>query len=133
MLASVSRADLPSVAFQLLRILLRSSADRFFSFSSVNAEITLVLQPADAECLQQAQAPGLTVLPTVWSVLQLDAGASAGATQTVTSVSRILAEHLIGIFYLSTFNFDFIFVPTSKAHKAINALLDSDPTITYTP
>ena len=137
-LVSLAREALPQAAFHLLRVFLRNQESRFFSYTCVRGEITMVLEQEDLASLwalslsaPPALGPLLTVHQTVWSSLQLNAGASGVGKNTVSHVSKVLAENLIDIFYLSTFNFDFIFTPTSKTDHAIKALLDSDSTIIY--
>lgn len=130
-LGSFPRDALPLISYQLLRVLLRTDANRFFSYTASANEITFVAERQDLASLTEASLPQLIALPTQWSVLQLNAGSNGASKNTVSNVSKILAEHMIGIFYLSTFNYDFIFTPSSKTDLAIKALVESDPTITF--
>lgn len=136
-LVSLSREGLEKHAFHLFKLLLAEpQPTRFFSFTSVQGEITIVVNEKDFQLLHTKEGEllsGLVAHETSWSLLQLNAGATGGVTQnTVSLVSKILALHMIDIYYLSTVSFDFIFTPTVKAEKAVAALLAADPTITLT-
>ena len=48
----------------------------------------------------------------------------------LSKISSILAENKIGIFAVSTYNTDYIFVKEENFDKAINALIDSGYDIT---
>lgn len=78
-LLSVPRQALPSLAFYLLRVLLRAAetTDRFLSYTAVKGEITLVVEQEDLQTLQQMLDQSLLLQNAqVWSVLRVDAGAS---------------------------------------------------------
>jgi len=95
--------------------------NRFFSFTASPAETTMILEQN-----QLASFPKdvLEVHSARWKALQVAEGLSGSAG--INLLANALAVANISIYYLSTFNSDFILVPEHKAEEAMLCLNQLD-------
>lgn len=136
--ACFPKAKLPDVAHTLIRLLLfPESDDRFFSLTSYAAEVSLIIGRAELGSFGDPKS--LITNSNSWQALHVQPGPSgvstsfaafaracspsySAGTGVVTSASSALADKNISIFYLSTFNSDYILVPTSATSSALEHL-----------
>jgi len=113
----VSRA-----AYNLLQQFFFSERDSsgFFSFTSSSTEVSIIV---DKTSLSNFPPDLLEIHPNTWRAIQvLGEGLQGFVNNHVSIFSRILAEDHVAIYYVSTFNNDFIFVSNDKITTAINSL-----------
>jgi hypothetical protein len=131
-LARAARAHMKQLTFSLLSVLFRSdqvSKSRFFSFTAVGDELTMILDPHALALFADERAAGtLAVHARTWNALQVGHGSdggSEGAAPTVSTVSAILASAKIQVYYFSTSNSDFILLPSDILNDGMQALVES--------
>jgi len=99
----------------------RTSSDHFFSFTSSQNEFSLILSKSAAETLHKARLD-VAINPSTWKAILLAAGASGFENSMVNSVARILAQEQICLYYMSTWNQDFILVEATQLNGALKIL-----------
>eukprot|EP01119_Soliformovum_irregulare_P013183 TRINITY_DN3489_c0_g1_i1.p1 TRINITY_DN3489_c0_g1~~TRINITY_DN3489_c0_g1_i1.p1 ORF type:complete len:304 (+),score=44.40 TRINITY_DN3489_c0_g1_i1:246-1157(+) len=123
LVAFKSMAEMKHSAVALLEQFLfykkSESQNRFFSFTAPPTAITMVIEHEVASMFGDA----LNVHADRWSAIQVLGEGSTGFSETnVSTLSAILAEAGISIYYLSTFNSDFILVPEKQMESALTCL-----------
>lgn len=125
-LVSFPRNRIPDFSFCLLKLLLspQSSEDEyFFSATLTSDEVSLIVETTLLEQLPSKFVVEFQRNSKSWKAIQISAGmfgfAGLGA---VSKISEILANHNISIYYLSTFDDDFILVQENDIVEAINCL-----------
>ena len=87
----------------------------FFFIGRTDEEISLVCRTADTPKKTTAREDG-------WRGLRIQGVLDFSLTGILASLSRILAEHEIGIFAVSTYNTDYILVKEENFERAQDAL-----------
>jgi len=108
--------------FNLLHQFFFSERDSsgFFSFTSSSTEVSIIV---DKNSLSNFPPDLLEIHSNTWRAIQvLGEGLQGFVNNHVSIFSRILAEVNVAIYYVSTFNNDFIFVSNDKITAAINSL-----------
>ncbi|KJE97286.1 hypothetical protein CAOG_07720 [Capsaspora owczarzaki ATCC 30864] len=123
--ASIPRGSIRDFAHPLLRIAFYPTNDDFFCITATKDEYTLIIDDAQYKTLPQTDT--LSVSKDTWRLLQLCEGDIGPAdwinkTGIVKSVTKPLAEANITIFYLSTYQNDFIMVPERLLEAAVIVL-----------
>jgi hypothetical protein len=138
--------------YALLKVFLEMNASRFYSFTQTSKEITLILDEDGMGSVMDAfnqlstitgeAEPPYTTTSNVWRAIQCMEGDSGSSpfvsiedpnqeefdttayqpSTLVTNVSRILASNSISIYYLSTYQTDFVLVQEQELERALNAL-----------
>eukprot|EP01112_Ceratiomyxa_fruticulosa_P006458 TRINITY_DN1725_c0_g1_i1.p1 TRINITY_DN1725_c0_g1~~TRINITY_DN1725_c0_g1_i1.p1 ORF type:complete len:366 (-),score=51.54 TRINITY_DN1725_c0_g1_i1:51-1148(-) len=140
-IASFKKENVSRVSHALLKIfLLPSLTPRLFSYTETNSEVTLLLDDNSLSSFHESgsnnpevesldpNSPtvyygGLTVGKVRWRGLEVMLG-SCGYTESgiVATLSSILSSSDINLYYLSTYNTDYILVPEDKLYLAISCL-----------
>ncbi|KAI9258009.1 hypothetical protein BDA99DRAFT_514989 [Phascolomyces articulosus] len=104
------------------------SPDYFFSFTENSYEISVA---ANASIIDQDLLPFLTscpdmgTSPDVFRVLQVDdAGGQDASGKRISDLSEPLAQGKFSIFYMSTYQTDFVLVKERRMKQAVQVLLD---------
>jgi len=133
----VKRKHLESITHPLLRVLLfgrQSSIENqqqtrvdnesfFFSITLRSDEITLIMDQRALDVFEDYAKNYFEMNKRTWNVLQVTEGSLGNqGAPIVCPLSEILAENNIDIYYLSTFNYDFILMPNDKSETAIQCL-----------
>lgn len=92
----------------------------FFSFTQAGTQVSLIVE---ASCLPLFPAHIVTPHKSVWNALQVSQGTeSSDPAALVAPISSILAKVGVSIYYLSTFNLDYILVAEKEIQLALEAL-----------
>ena len=103
--------------YELLNMIFYDTAEepRFLSVTRERNRLTLV---ADAERL--SRIPGAELDPTDWAVLRVDD--VMGVVGALASLTLPLADAMIPVFHLSTYDSEFVLVPRSQLDRALDCL-----------
>jgi len=105
-------------------------SDRFFSFTATPTETTMII---DEQSLRSFPVSSLEVHLESWRAIQVLGEGSMGFSQMhVAALSQLLAREGISIYYLSTFNTDFVLVHEHKLADALKCLQTSLNVLTET-
>lgn len=116
-----------TLPFQFTVCKLRSAgdipADKDFCFTAItDEEISLVCRSNDV--------PGDTVIrDDGWKGFRIEGVLDFSLIGILAKISAVLAEERIGIFAVSTYNTDYIFVKEENFSKALSALEDNGYTV----
>ncbi|KAI9474858.1 ACT domain-containing protein [Zychaea mexicana] len=106
----------------------KRSPDYFFSFTENSYEISVA---ANVSIIDQGFLPFLTscpdmgISPDIFRVLQVDdAGGQGASGKRISDLSEPLAQHKFSIFYMSTYQTDFVLVKERRMRQAVQVLLD---------
>jgi len=111
-------AELTSCTHALLRQLFFSKSEtRFFSFLSPTSKSSFILEH---NCLDTFPRDSLIVHRDCWRAILVSGEVSS--SPTVNVFSSVLASANVSIYYLSTYNADFILVPERSLEDAIQCL-----------
>jgi hypothetical protein len=124
-IASLSKTNLPQCTHALLKLFLFSGNEdhHFFAYTQTRDEVSMVLTESSLKLFPDNV---LKVTASPWRALSVSLG-SSGYTGTgiISTLSNILSQAKINIFYLSTANTDFILVQEEKLEKAIQSLREN--------
>ena len=90
----------------------------FFFIGRTDEEISLVCKTEDVPA-------GATARDDGWKGFRIEGVLDFSLIGILSKISAILAENKVGIFAVSTYNTDYIFVKEENFDKAINALKDN--------
>ncbi|MGB9929526.1 MAG: ACT domain-containing protein [Methanosarcina sp.] len=90
----------------------------FFSITRTSEELSIICQ--------ENKIPASVPAEKNWRCLQVEGSLNFGLIGVIAEISRILANQKIGIFVLSTYNTDYIFVKEDELENAVKALLEAD-------
>ena len=90
----------------------------FFFTGKTDEEISLVCATADVPPVTAERDDG-------WKGFRIEGVLDFSLIGILSKISAILAENKVGIFAVSTYNTDYIFVKEENFDKAINALKDN--------
>jgi len=130
-LASLSHQHIFPFTHELLKFFLfPKSESRFFSFTLVAGQVTLVVEKDSFDLSSLMTQNLIAVSPETWCAFQVqdggsqleDLGSPESSVAKVTWLSSHLAQNNISIYYLSTFATDFILVPKSKVPAVLECL-----------
>jgi hypothetical protein len=128
-LACFARESIPHLTHALLKLLLFPDRDdRFLSITITSEEVSLVMEEKSFSSLPTEFCSRVERNANSWKAIQISAGPmgfSGNTLGAVTQVSDILALNGISIFYLSTFDDDFILVQNDKTEAALKLLQGS--------
>ena len=88
----------------------------FIFLSKTSDEISLV-------CKAEYTPPGVISCEPGWKALKISGVLDFGMIGVIAKISNILAEAKIGIFVVSTFNTDYIFIKTESFDRAVEELI----------
>eukprot|EP01102_Stenamoeba_stenopodia_P007876 TRINITY_DN2223_c0_g1_i2.p1 TRINITY_DN2223_c0_g1~~TRINITY_DN2223_c0_g1_i2.p1 ORF type:complete len:366 (-),score=75.93 TRINITY_DN2223_c0_g1_i2:1011-2036(-) len=125
----IQREFLESLTNQLLKIVFffdRSNGSRrFFSLTITNEEVSLI---GSEESLLEL-GDHVTIDPTSWRALELRSSSKSNSSdgdgvnaRLIQSVTSVLAQQQISIFYISTFDSDVVLVPYQSVDQATELL-----------
>jgi len=119
---SFQRKHMKLLSHALLRLFLdiERSDTTFFSFLSCTDEITLVV-PKCHHFGEENQA-SVTLNSSNWNSILISAGEGGFEKTILNVIARVLANHNISIYYLSTCGDDFILVQDFNLAKAVRIL-----------
>jgi len=128
-IATLSREQIPVALHTLLRLIFFTErAERFFSLTVTEADVTII---ATAEDLSLLSPYGLQQDGTNWRVVRVGEGAQG--FEEVGVIERItgpLAAAEIPVLYISTFCSDYVLIPSARLD---DALLCFDPSAAREP
>jgi hypothetical protein len=128
---SISRKDLPRATFALTHAILALSSNRqqeniknnvapFFYLSEANdSEVTIVLEDG---CMTNLQETPFSLAQKRFAVIEITGSLGAAAVGVIHSVARPLAAAHLSIFYLSSYDTDFLLVAESDLDAATRVL-----------
>eukprot|EP01096_Ripella_sp_DP13-Kostka_P006247 TRINITY_DN2230_c0_g1_i2.p1 TRINITY_DN2230_c0_g1~~TRINITY_DN2230_c0_g1_i2.p1 ORF type:complete len:290 (+),score=102.78 TRINITY_DN2230_c0_g1_i2:106-975(+) len=123
--------DLPLFASPLVDLFINADEreGKFFSFTRLEDEISLVIDHSLFMSLfPSGEEEGrMTRHPKMWRCVQIDVGAGGftPGLPLVGMISDILGSNGVTIYYLSTFENDFVLVPQDQTSTAIDLLVQS--------
>eukprot|EP00123_Amoebidium_parasiticum_P004591 comp15880_c1_seq1/m.13227 comp15880_c1_seq1/g.13227 ORF comp15880_c1_seq1/g.13227 comp15880_c1_seq1/m.13227 type:complete len:328 (-) comp15880_c1_seq1:7-990(-) len=119
-IASIQRQDLPLLTHYLLRPFVHNTYETaFFSFTRTATEVSLVFDAS----VDVPFIPQLSIWPNEWRVLNVAAGQMGGETcELVSNLTQPLATAGISVFYLSTYQTDFLLVQDKQLNQALSTL-----------
>lgn len=94
----------------------------FCFFSRTDQEISLVCKTVDTP-------PNIINREDGWRGFRIEGTLDFSLIGILSKISTILAENKIGIFVVSTYNTDYVFVKDNSYEKAMNILSDAGYTI----
>jgi hypothetical protein len=122
---SFPRSYLNQFASELLRYFINvgRSESQFFSFLTSGDEVSLIVSK-EANIFQESHAslPYVQVNASSWRYILISAGEDGFDVTMVNWVAKILAQHKISLFYVSTCDQDFILVEDFNFENAVNVL-----------
>jgi len=110
-----------SNALTMLKLLVfhSSHTSRLFSITRCPGEMSFIM---DKTSVSQFKENALEAHADTWRAIQVLGEGTSTVGNNVNAFSQVLASASIAIYYLSTFNSDFILVPEGKVDAAINCL-----------
>jgi len=124
--AQLQKNNLQMCALSLIKIMLFSDKDRFFSYTDTSSEISIVM---DEETFKEFPEDTLELSPKLYRALEFTSGPSSSA-YLVHSMSDPLARAGISIFYISTYETDYTLIAEEDIHRAVDCLRKSFPLLT---
>ncbi|KAG0172907.1 GATS protein-like 3 [Apophysomyces sp. BC1015] len=112
------------------RTLMIESGHHFFSLTENAYEISIVASQEAVEndfmpILLAAQCPGLAVSSDLYRILQVDdEGGQDSSGKRISDLSGPLAQGRFSIFYMSTYQTDFVLIKERRLHQAVQLLQD---------
>lgn len=97
--------------------------DEFCFFSKTDEEISLV-------CRDNKVPHNIIDREDNWKGLRIDTSLDFSFIGIIFKISKILAENKIGIFVVSTYNTDYIFVKSENLDKTLTVLKDNGYIVT---
>ena len=124
---SIRPEDVPSYCGALVPLLLMiASGSRVFTLTWTDAELSLLLDPAGFELVSGMDGPTVQQNSTKWAVLMVQPAQHTGPVGAeVVPCSRALADTSIPILYSSSFNENYILVPSELTATAVKGLDES--------
>ncbi|KAI9014954.1 hypothetical protein BC832DRAFT_546898 [Gaertneriomyces semiglobifer] len=130
-LLTLPRENLSMVMSAVVRNLYYRKNDAFFSLTENALEVSIV---ADVESVSRdfptpAQCPGLAICPDPFRALQIDNDAAYGmdhSAKRINEISAPLAKAGVSIFYLSTYQTDYVFVKERRMPLVVSTLQASE-------
>ncbi|KAJ3283120.1 Cytosolic arginine sensor for mTORC1 subunit 2 [Borealophlyctis nickersoniae] len=130
-LLTLPKETLPGVMHAIVRNLYFRRRDTFFSYTENSLEISIV---ADVETVEKhfpkpglPSCPGLVVCEDTFRALQIDSEYGLeDSGERINQLSEPLARAGISIFYLSTYQTDFVFVKEKRLPLVISTLESRD-------
>ncbi|KAI9105351.1 hypothetical protein DFS34DRAFT_599043 [Phlyctochytrium arcticum] len=124
-LLTLPRESMPFIMHAIVKNLYFRPKDTFFSYTENSLEVSIVADvttvatdfPAPQQC------PGLVVCPDPFRALQIDMGVGLdNSAQRINEISAPLAKAGVSIFYLSTYQTDYVFVKERRMPLVISTL-----------
>ncbi len=88
----------------------------FFFIGKTDEEISIVTQRVPDKCVER---------DTGWKGFRIEGTLDFSMIGILSKISAVLAENKIGIFVVSTYNTDYVFVKTENFETAVKALEDN--------
>ncbi|KAL6077117.1 GATS protein-like 3 [Balamuthia mandrillaris] len=121
-IATLPREALSKVVHPLLRVFLMQCT--FFSVTMTKDEVSMII---DDELLEYFDMDLLEVHDKTWRGIQVEQGSMGTAeTGAVSMLADVWANEGISIYYLSTFQTDFVLVEEEQLQEAIQVLLQEN-------
>lgn len=112
----------PMMAHQLIKLFLfPNSPHRFFSYTSYDSEITLVIEKDQIDLIQPF-INDILLNEYTWNVLHMQASVDGISSQVISHVAKLLSTRNISIYYLSSMNNDYILIPKHHMKEALQCL-----------
>jgi hypothetical protein len=92
----------------------------FFSITRTPEELSVVCQESSVP----ANIPEQVRAERGWKCLKVEGPLDFGLTGILAGISRVLAEHRVSIFALSTYDTDYILVREEDLQSAVRALVE---------
>lgn len=92
--------------------------DEFVFLSKTDEEISLV-------CLSSSVPENIAEESCGWKAFRVCGVLDFSLTGILADISRVLADGCVGIFAVSTYNTDYVFVKTENFNKALDLLSDA--------
>jgi len=124
-LVGVRKEMIAGVGQNMLRMLLFPQDEKrgFISYTETEDEVSIMV---DGEYLHDLPADALINTGEVWKLLKVG-DSPLGFTETgiVSSIAETLSKAGVSLFYVSTFNTDYVLVTEADADKAVKCLRDN--------
>ncbi|KND00427.1 uncharacterized protein SPPG_04748 [Spizellomyces punctatus DAOM BR117] len=128
-LLTLPKESLSCVMHAMVKNLYFRRKDTFFSYTENSLEVSIVadVETAANDFPTPAICPGLVICPDPFRALQIDSDTGLdNSAKRINEISAPLAKAGVSIFYLSTYQTDFVFVKERRMSLVISTLQASD-------